>query len=283
MSYWEYLKRMERIPDRVEELAAKIKRNPGDIDSIFEYVAARSFLPQDQRPPATWLAETCRLERAIHNFALGQTFRWEKPPEAAIRFYDRSLACPLTDYDRRHFNEFSGWAMHVWPDQAEEILREATKEDLAAACLEAKKLDRAQRLVEELTAKREGERKRPRLFFGAGQVEAASGQRVVEARLIKAEEESKASISYWLNRAEYHKGRKKLDKAEQAYQAAIKLPADAANTWHFEAVRDYGWLLAGQKRFRDAEGLYGAELKRIGPKDTQADFWINQLRLVEGK
>jgi hypothetical protein len=44
-----------------------------------------------------WLAETCRLERAIHNFALGRSFRGEKPPEAAIRFYDRSLACPVTD------------------------------------------------------------------------------------------------------------------------------------------------------------------------------------------
>jgi len=79
------------------------------------------------------------------------------------------------------------------------------------------------------------------------------------------------------------KGRKELDKAEQACQAAIELPADAANTWHFEAVRDYGWLLAGQKRFRDAEAVYRGELKRVGPKDPQADFWINQLRLVEGK
>jgi len=41
--------------------------------------------------------------------------------------------------------------------------------------------------------------------------------------------------------------------------------------------------LVGRKRFRDAEAVYRGELKRVGPKDPQADFWINQLRLVEGK
>ena len=270
-------------------MAAKIKQAPTDADRVFEYVAARSHLPRDQRPPATWLAETCRLERALYNFALGQTFRREKPPEAAIGFYERSLACPVTDYDRRHFNEFSGWVMHVWPDKAEEILREATKEDLAAVCLEANKLDRAQRLVEELTAKREGVAKRPWLFFLAGQVEAASGQRVVEGRLKKAQEESKSSSGYWLNRAEYFKGRKQLDKAEQAYQRRLAKapipPAPARDDFGPEVNGLRAKVTLAKNKFEVGEAVPATYVvKNVSKKEQtlwRSNFFNNNLIVVK--
>jgi len=277
-TYWDYLAGTGKLAEHVNALAERIKQSPTDADLVFEYVGARSNLPEQQRLPPIWLAETTRLERALHNFALGQMFRGDDPPEAAIQFYDRSLACPVIDYDRQHFNEFSGWSMYVAPEEAEKHLRRAAKAGLAEACFKAKKLDRAQKLVEELTGKKDGTLADLGPFQFAGQVQAASGQRVVEDRIKKAEAENKDSIRYWLNRAKYYCGRNELQKAEEAYQAALKLPADPENSWHFDAVRDYGGFLVGQKRLGDADRVYRDELKRIGPKDPQASYWLNQLQ-----
>lgn len=275
--YWGLLAADGKLASHVNALAERIRETPADADLVFEYVGAWASLPKQQRPPATWLAETSRLERALHNFALGQTFRWDDP-EATILFYDRSLACPVTDYDRRHFNEFSEWSMYVPPEEAEGRLRGAAKAGLAEACFKAKNLERAQKLVEELTGKRDGRLEDLGPFLLAGQVQAASGQRVVEGRIKQVEEENKDSIRYWLNRASYYRGRNELDKADEAFQAALKLPGDAADSWRFEAVRDYGWFLAAQKRLADANRVYRDELRRIGPKAPQAGFWLTQLR-----
>jgi len=275
--HWQLLADDGELANHVDALAERIKQNPADADLVFEYVGARLILPEQQRRPAVWLAESSRLERALHNFALGQMFRLYTP-EATILFYDRSLACPVTDYDRQHFNEFSGWAMYVPPEEAERRLRSAVKAGLAEACFRVKNLDRAQELVEELTSKQGGELEDLAPFLLAGQVQAASGQRAVEGRIKQAEEENKDSILYWLNRAKYYCGRNEMDKADEAYQAALKLPEEPENSWHFDAVRDYGWFLVGQERFADANRVYRDELKRIGPKAPQANFWLNRLQ-----
>ena len=68
------------------------------------------------------------------------------------------------------------------------------------------------------------------------------------------------------------------DIADEAYQAALKLPEEPENSWHFDAVRDYGWFLVGQERFADANRVYRDELKRIGPTAPQANFWLNRLQ-----
>ena len=138
--YWAYLASKGKLQDHVKKLAEKIKHTPGDVDRVFEYIAGRLHLPQEQRPPILWLAETCRLKRALHNCALGQMFQWESP-EAAIHFYERSLACPVTDYDRQHFSEFNKTSQPIF--QVEKFLRHWAKVDLVRACLKAKKVNRA--------------------------------------------------------------------------------------------------------------------------------------------
>jgi tetratricopeptide (TPR) repeat protein len=271
--YWRHLANTGKLEDHVKDLAENVKQAPADAEGVFEYIGARTCLSQDRRPPAAWLAETCRLERALHNFALGNLFTQEKTFEAAVCCYDRSLACPVTDYDREHFNDFSMCSMYVPPAEAETILRRWNKVDLAAACFHVKQLDRAQKLVEELTGKKDGTLDDLAPFLLAGEVQAATGQRVVEGRIKQSEKENQNSIPYWLNRASYYRGRQELEKVEQAYRAAMTLPADSCRS---EVVRDYGWFLVGRNRFREAEQLWRDEIKRDGPKE--ADFWLGQLR-----
>ena len=96
---------------------------------------------------------------------------------------------------------------------------------MAEACLKAKQLDRAQRLVEELTGKKDGTLEDLGTLRLAGQVQQASGKRVVEGRIKKAEEERKDSGGYWLSRVEYYRGRRDLHQVEQAYQACAEAPS----------------------------------------------------------
>ena len=82
-------------------------------------------------------------------------------------------------------------------------------------------------------------------YLLAGRVQAASGQRVVEGRIKKAEEEQKDSVRYWLNRAQYYLGRKEKEQSEQAYQSAMKLPADSLR---WEVGREIGCEIAALAR-----------------------------------
>jgi len=276
--YWRRLQAGGKLEAHLADLAEQVRRAPAEAGPVFEYLGARACLPNDQRPAADWLAGVCRLERALDNYSLGGEFAGNERFESAIGFYDRSLACPVAEYDRTWFNQASMCSMYVPPEQVEKVLRQWTKGALASACFRAQKLPRAQKLVEELTGKKDGTVEDLGPFLFAGQVQAASGQRVVEGRILKAEEEKKDSARYWLNRAQYYLGRKELEPAEQAYQAAMKLPPDGQR---FEVVRDYGWFLAGRDRHREAERLFRAEIERVGLQE--ADFWLNQLENLDGK
>ncbi|MBU4429148.1 MAG: hypothetical protein KKE37_07325 [Verrucomicrobia bacterium] len=282
--YWERLQANGKLQSHVATLAEKIRKEPTRTDAVVEYLGARSMLDDTAKKtmPIGWLADVVRIEHALDNWGLGRMLADEKEYEGAIRLFDKSLACPVADYDRQNFNRVSMCSMFVHPDGVEPILRQWTRGALAQACFQAGKLDRAQKLVEELTGKKDGTLADLGPFLFAGQVQAASGQRVVEARIKKAEEEQKGSVRYWLNRANYYIGRKEFEQAEQAYQSALKLPPDGHR---FEVVRDYGWFLFNRERYGEADKLYRAEIARIGLNDPNGsnDFWFHQLERMDGK
>jgi hypothetical protein len=278
--YWRFLADHGKIETCVNGLAEQIKQAPADADLVLEFLRARWYLHRDEHQSDTWLAETCRFEHAVHNYGVG---RWvgSESPEAAIRFYDRSLACPVTEFDRQHFNEFASCSRHIPPEEVETHLRSWTKAHLAEACLKAKQLDRAQRLVEELTGKKDGTLEDLGALRLAGQVQQASGKRVVEGRIKKAEEECKDSGGYWLSRVEYYSGRHDLHQVEQAYQAALKLPPDRADSRRHDVMWDYGWFLIHQNRLLEVARLWRDEAERLGPKAPDTDGWLHGLLTVE--
>ncbi len=142
-------------------------------------------------------------------------------------------------------------------------------------------MDRAQRLVEELTGKKDGTLEDLGVLRLAGQVQQASGKRVVEGRIKKAEEERKDSGGYWLSRAEYYSGRHDLHQVEQAYQAALKLPPDRADSRRHDVMWAYGWFFIHQNRLLEAARLWRDEAERIGPKPPDTCTWLHGLLTVE--
>jgi Tfp pilus assembly protein PilF len=147
-------------------------------------------------------------------------------------------------------------------------------------CFETKQLDRAQQLVEELTGKKDGTLGNLIGLEFAGAVQAASGKRVVENRIKKAEEENKDSVRYWLGRAKYYTGRKEHEQAEDALKKALALPPDQNR---YGVMFDYAQFLLKRGKHTKLEALYRAEIKRIGVKHAYAPFWIQGLQYLNGK
>ncbi|HUT61547.1 MAG TPA: hypothetical protein VNA25_27215 [Phycisphaerae bacterium] len=276
--YWHQLAAWGKLSAYVASLRQGLQDKPDDVGLAFAYLGARAALSEAERPSPAWLAEALRLEHALDNFVLARWFASERDYTAAVHFYDKSLACRVTDYDRQWFNAASMSSMYVPAAEVETVLRRWAKAGLAKACFQDRRLDRAQKLVEELTGKKDGTLEDLGPYLFAGQVQAASGQRVVEGRIKEAEKEQKDSVRYWLNRARYYLGRKEKEQAEQAYQSAMKLPADS---FRWEVVGDYGVFMEGEKRYKDAERLYRDEIARVGV--PSAEFWLSRLTGLHGK
>ncbi|MBN1909036.1 MAG: hypothetical protein JW818_04795 [Pirellulales bacterium] len=276
--YLERLAAESKLGAYVAGLRREIVKRPTDVELVFTYLGARTMLAEAERPATTWLADTVHFERALDNFCMARWFASNRNLGAAVAFYERSLDCPVTDYDRARFNSVSMCSRGFLPEEVEPTLRQWAKGGLAGIFFHEKKLKRAQKLVEELTGKKDGTLADLGPFLFAGMVQAASGQRVVEGRIKQAEKTDKDSIQYWLNRAEYYLGRKEEKQAEHAYQAALKLPPDSR--WH-DVVGDYGQFLQRHKRYKDAERLYRDEIGRVRIDNTE--FWLHRLVSLDGQ
>lgn len=275
--YW-YLARQKKLSEHVNGLVKDIRRDPTRREPILRYLAARRHLA-GIKPSIEWLGRIAKPSHALDAFELAGIMK-DDQFESAIRLFDHSLTLPVMDYDRKWFNRRSMCAAYIPPDAVETTLRKWTKARLAAVCFAAKKLDRAQKLVEELTGKKDGNLDDLGPLLLAGQVQATTGQRVVKGRIKKAEGPRKNSERYWLARAQYYIGRKENAEAEKAYKSALVLKPDRDR---FAVVRDYGWFMSELKRHRDAETLFRSELERVGVGDSNSEFWIQQLKNLDGK
>ncbi len=273
--YYRYLARNGKLLPHLAILEQEIRNAPTKFPAIAQYLGLRTYLRP--HPDIGWLYEIARPEHASDAYSLARSAP-STHHKSAIRLYDLSLSRPVTEYDHQAIQWFC--SMTIEPDQVEGLLRTWAKAGLARVCFEAKDLDRAQELVEELTGKKDGTLGNLIGLEFAGTVQAASGKRVVENRIKKAEEENKDSVRYWLARASYYTGRKEHEQAEDALEKALALPPDQHR---HEVMRDYAAYLLNQGNHAKAESLFRTELKRIGVKGRGANFCIHQLMKLNGK
>lgn len=207
--YYPYLEQRKELSGYLSDLEDKIRQDPGNYDLSIRYLSARRHI-RGEKPSIEWLGDIAEPAYALDALLLASRMR-EEQPESAIRLYELSLALPVTDYDRTLYRKRDISSIYLAPDEIKTWLRKRAKRGLAAACLFAGKLDRAQNLIEELTVNIDETLKDLFLLFLAGEIEAASGQRVVEGRIKKVEKQLKDSEQYRLARELYYKGRKEND------------------------------------------------------------------------
>jgi tetratricopeptide (TPR) repeat protein len=209
----------------VEELVGQVRKRPQDVEVALQFLEATSVVRESDRDIA-WLGDICRPSSAYASYRLGQALR--SSPRAAIALLEHSLEMPFTKEDAAMLQTEMSRAARARPEPAtpplEQQIRYATKRELLTALHAAGESARAQKLLEEL-ARLQPDGLPPVGFDAlAGQVQAASGARVVQKRFqeAEAEPENQESAEYWQRRARYFTGRKEHAEAIAAYEKALQ-------------------------------------------------------------
>lgn len=211
----------------IAELAAAVRARPTELAPALDYLEALRIVGPALAAGA-WLGEVCRPCLAFESYDLGAQLAggW---PRAAIALLDHSLATPFTDADREAVERIP-MAVHV-PNRegAEQLVRAWTRNALLQACKAAGETERAQRLLEELAATSPAEAVLPLDSRLAGAIQAESGARVIEGRILAAEPKRETDYEYWLERAEYFDGRGERAETDAAFERALSLTQESAS------------------------------------------------------
>jgi tetratricopeptide (TPR) repeat protein len=266
----------------LDGLAASVRANPLDLTRVQRYLLVNNWAGDLQ--DVAWLADVCEPITAYEHFELGHWLR-RTSPQAAARLFKKALTLPFTERDAqlvrdRGFRYASITTAHVnWQKQ----FAFWTKGSLAKAYQELQRPQDAQPLVEELVAMTADGIVKQDVHELAGAVQAGSGQRVVEAGVLREEVTQGMTAKYWLERANYYHGRKEYELEVEAYRKALEVlpfnPKDQkASGERLEVVRSFTFSLS---RSRHEEKNSSAEIERMlrheftsSPPETEYAFQI---------
>jgi hypothetical protein len=214
------------INELLDGLAADAKARPEDVERAFSYLNANNLAgrPQDVAWLAgifeVWLESASAPRTAYELYELGGRLQTEFP-QIAAKVFEHSLALPFTERDmqlvgERVITRFSvAPRVRSWDKQ----LRFWTKRQLANTYRALNRPQAAQKLIEDLVAAKADDDIMPEdVHEMAGGVQAQSGMRVVEAKILRDEATERGSATYWVERAQYYKGRKEYDAVMDTYR-----------------------------------------------------------------
>lgn len=204
----------------------------------------RQVEPRAFESETDWLGDVLVAQTAFDAYEYGQEID-PVNPRLAIKYYLESLSKPVTsneiaDLGQKHRT----WASHGpqpiidWEKQ----LRYWTKEKLAAAYQRTEQSILAQPLIEELAATTADDIMSRNDLRLAGAVQAGSGIRAIESKVLIDEATRSTSIEYWIERVDYYIGRGESELVIQAVREALpKVPAEQKQRFlsRFESVFDY--------------------------------------------
>ena len=105
----------------------------------------------------------------------------------------------------------------------------------------------------------------------AGQVQAASGQRIIEGRIKEKEKKSEDDPQYWRERAQYYRGRSEPAQEEKALLKGLTLTTQQPEPeqhhrghvdWRSWLLADYARFLIQEERIDEAVALLRKEIKQ---------------------
>jgi tetratricopeptide (TPR) repeat protein len=268
----------------VIELANQVRQQPKNVEVALRFLQATEVV-RDSAGDIGWLGEICRPPPAYSSLRLGRALR--AAPRASIALLEHSLEMPFTAEDAATLRaELSHTMARGAPPPLEQLVRHLTKRELLTALHAAGDSARAQKLLEEL-ADTQPDSLPPSGFDAlAGQVQAASGARVVQQRFQEAEPENEHSAAYWQRRALYYAGRKEHAEAIAAYEKALQRstldtdehPARSSGIeLRSSVLRSYVSFLEQSDRKESAVQLLDRELRRAPLDGIYAQRIVNIL------
>jgi len=171
----------------------------------------------------TWLIDSPVNDSSYRAYRIAGIFQ-NRDNALAIRLLERSLNLPFKSRDTA---DYSSQLHHAAaPREAvdpEKQVRFWTKTALARLYKETGQPLKAQPLVEELAAMKMEPYEDVNSYALAGGVQAASGYRVVEAKILQDEATNQGSPAYWIQRAAYYGGRGEKETVWTTYRHALEI------------------------------------------------------------
>jgi hypothetical protein len=270
----------------LDALAAEVRANPGSRERVERYLVGNNYAGNVQN--VAWLADVFQMHSAYEYFEFGRRLQPDSP-EAAARLFEQSLKLPFTEVDARRVEEplrfrQSGSNPVNW--NREKQLRYWTKANLAEAYQALHRSLEAQPIVEELAAMNTNDIIKQDLNQLSGQVQAGSGQRVIETGILRNEMTLTNTPAYWLQRASYYRGRSEYELENETFHKALaNFPYSSndeqASAQRFEIIRQFAFSI---KDSRDARVNWRKELSDLlrrefttAPAETKYAFQIAML------
>lgn len=266
---------------RLAEMAAAARARPDDTQRVMAFVQAlkeakgKGLLAVD----LAWLPGAVKPKLATEARELAEGLGRLEQWGLALGYGEKAATTPLT-------TEETGWMSEmISVRMPEETLQAAFTADAAEFVSQChlhldRKAEAQQWMVRADDIRKKHSLGRNALF--AGQVQAFSGQQVVEGRIQKAEEKSKDDPEYWLERAEYYHGRKEPAQEEAALKQALELvqpkpgrAADWSNSRRQVVSRYVAFMIRVDRR-AEAIAMLRAEVEK-SPDAAAAGWAVNTL------
>ena len=282
-------------------LADDVRSHPADLTRSMRYLktayatdAARSMSYRQGRERVAnkldvgWMGDICKPALAFECYLLGIELAG-RSPRAAISLFERALSLSFTDQDKKLMDEMivSNWAFRDPFMNWEKAWRDWTKLELAKSYKADDQANKAQPIIEELTAAYPDGIPAYSLSKFAGQVQAASGARVVGTRIEKAEVKNIDSVEYWRTRAEYYVGRNERDKVIEAYERALALTPfviDRTGSYieRLDILFSYARFLGGPANSPEAKQMLWDEIKKAPLDSSYAEAVVSRMISLGG-
>jgi tetratricopeptide (TPR) repeat protein len=287
--YWRV--KLGTAGELIDELAARVRARPQDSSALALYLEANNAAGRPQN--VSWLKDVLPSRTAYESYELAMLLRADAP-ETALKLLERSLNQPFTPDDMRLISERVIVRYQIAPRAVnwEKQLRFWTKRQLAETYRATNQPQAAQPIVEELVSMKDADDiiLTEDVHALAGAVQAQSGMRVVEAKILRDEAARRERAAYWMERARYYTGRKEFDAAFATYrQALVALPAGlkerAAVAERLMLVRDFATFATyghwnDDSKNEDARAQLKEILRRefsTAPADTDYAFGLARI------
>ena len=260
----------------IQELADTVRNDPQNIQGAISFLDALSYARRGgENWELSWMATVIKPGLATEAGDVASRLKNLNSWSTAIKFYEQALRMPLTKEELHRL----GMMCQVF--LSDETLRVMfavqVREQMAECLLKLRRNDEAQKwMVEAADIRDKNKLGRNALF--AGQVQGASGQRVIEGRIKKEEKKSETDPNYWRERAYYYRGRHEVSQEEDALKKGLALTSPQPEpervlkgqadlrSW---LLADYALFLKRTKREAEAVVLLRNELAQT-PANSQS-------------
>lgn len=209
----------ETLLDSLQAAALEEASVGSHLLAYLEALVVMKGVDREYQVELDWI-EACRPERVTYQHRIAHQLMQLNEAQLAEIFYRSALETSLTDEEVRMLAGMRQAVIGAQLVRAHFQIR--LREDLSECLLKLDRKDEAQEWMVQAADLRETHGLHLNFHF-SGQVQGASGARVIEGRIQEAEEENLDDPQYWMSRAQYYRGRKHLVAEEDALRKGFAL------------------------------------------------------------